>query len=178
MSSLAVLLNVNEMILPQYQHMMHKIPEGIIFLFSTRFSNSIAATAHNLAMQYRLPTGNVIEELRRLIAIKTFTADEDGTKIMPTNLMDELWVAAIVDTQVYADLQNALGIKLYRRYGVSEPAADQVARALRQATMKCLYKNFFGSEPLGPTYPLLQQVFMAYPPVIELPELVTLNIRL
>ena len=91
--------------------------------------------------------------------------------------MDELWVAAIVDTQEYADLQVALGIKLHRRYGVSEPAADLEARALRLSTMNCLYKNFFGSEPLGPVYPQLPQSFMFYPQPDILPQVITLNIR-
>ena len=43
--------------------------------------------------------------------------------------------------------------------------------------MKCLYKNFFGSEPLGPVYPQLPQPFMVYPQPVVLPQVVTLNIR-
>ncbi|KAK0119921.1 hypothetical protein ONS95_011346 [Cadophora gregata] len=118
-------------------------------------------------------------ELRRLIAIKTFTADEDGSKIMPTNMMDELWVAAIIDTQIYANLRTALGIKLHRRYGVSSPDTDHEPRTLRLSTMKSLYKNFFGSEPLSPAYQLRPQMFMNYPqPAVSPPESITFEIGL
>ncbi|CZT45598.1 uncharacterized protein RSE6_05919 [Rhynchosporium secalis] len=57
-----------------YQHMMHKIPEGIEFLFSDRLSSSVDATAKQLAAIYGLVKEKVIEEFRRLMAIKTFTA--------------------------------------------------------------------------------------------------------
>lgn len=96
---------------------------------------------------------------------------------MGVSIVDELWVAAIVDTQVYADLQVALGIKLHRRYGVSELAADTEARALHLSTMSCLYRNFFGSEPLSPVYPPLPQSPMFYLQPDVLPPVVTLNIR-
>lgn len=91
-----------------------------------------------------------------------------------------MWLTLIIDTQVYSELQTALGIKLHRRYGVTEPAADQEARALRLSTMKCLYKNFFyGAEPLGPAYPQMQQMLLMPPqPVLVVPDSVTINIRL
>lgn len=66
-----------------YQHML---PKGITFLFSNRFTKSVKEKAQNLAFQFRLSKEEVTEELRRLIAIKAFTADEDGYKIMPTIL--------------------------------------------------------------------------------------------
>ena len=88
MSSPAILANLNDLILRPYQHMLYKNLEGITFLFSVLFSNSVATTAHSLAMQNHLPEGNVIEEIRRLLAIKVFIADKDGTKIMPTNLSE------------------------------------------------------------------------------------------
>ncbi|KAL2070665.1 hypothetical protein VTL71DRAFT_13691 [Oculimacula yallundae] len=152
MSSLAELLAVRKESLRPYLHMMHNVPQGIVFLFSDRVSNSVEGKAQDLASHTDSTKEDFIEELRRLIAIKTFTADEDGTKIMPNDLMDEMWLALIIDTRTYAELQTALGTKLHRRYGITEPVADQEARSLRVSTMECLYKNFFGTEPLSPAY--------------------------
>ncbi|KAH9212418.1 hypothetical protein DL95DRAFT_463987 [Leptodontidium sp. 2 PMI_412] len=149
-----------------YQHML---PKGITFLFSNCFTKSVKEKAQNLDFQFRLSKEEVTEELRRLIAIKAFTADEDGYKIMPTILMDGMWLEMIMDTQVYAELQAALGIKLTRRYGLTEPAAAQEARALRVATMECLYKNFFGGDPLGPSYAQLNQP-LPIPPITTIVE--------
>lgn len=77
-----------------------------------------------------------------------------------------MWLEMIMDTQVYAELRAALGIKLTRRYGLTEPAAAQEARALRVATMECLYKSFFGGDPLGPSYAQLNQP-LPIPPIVS-----------
>ncbi|KAH7354838.1 hypothetical protein BKA65DRAFT_581397 [Rhexocercosporidium sp. MPI-PUGE-AT-0058] len=134
-----------------------------------------AAKAQNLAAQDELSKETVIEELRQLIAITTFTTDEDRTKIMTTDLMEDMWLAIIVGTQLYADLQTALGTKRRRRYGITEPAADQEARALRVSKMKCLYKNFFSADSFDPAYCQIPQV--SPQTLVILPNYITINIR-
>jgi hypothetical protein len=58
--------------------------------------------------------------------------------------VDELWHAAILDTQFYASLQDALGVILHHRpSGYSEPEA----REKRLAVMKSIYSSFFGELP-------------------------------
>jgi len=61
--------------------------------------------------------------------------------------VDKLWHAAILDTQLYADLQDALGLVLHHRpSGASEQESEP--REKRLAAMKALYKTFFSTDPL------------------------------
>jgi hypothetical protein len=73
-------------VLPVYQHMLPKNPEGIAFLFGTRFSEALQVPAERVAIQYQITKEDAIEELRRLLIIKAFTADVDANKISPTPL--------------------------------------------------------------------------------------------
>lgn len=62
--------------------------------------------------------------------------------------MDELWHAAILDTQLYADLQDALGLDLHHRpSGASEQETE--IREKRLAVMRAIYRTYFLTDPLG-----------------------------
>jgi len=66
--------------------------------------------------------------------------------------VDELWHAAILDTQMYADLQSALGLTLHHRpSGASQQESE--LREKRLTAMKAMYSAFFSTEPLGSTPP-------------------------
>ncbi|KAH7411385.1 hypothetical protein BKA64DRAFT_380163 [Cadophora sp. MPI-SDFR-AT-0126] len=61
--------------------------------------------------------------------------------------MDQLWHAAILDTQLYAGLQDALGLVIHHRpEGASDKEAEQ--RARRLSVMEGIYKTFFSTKPL------------------------------
>lgn len=63
--------------------------------------------------------------------------------------MDELWHAAILDTQLYATLQAALGLLLHHRpSGASHQESE--SRGQRLIAMKIIYRKFFLSDPLEP----------------------------
>jgi hypothetical protein len=66
--------------------MLPENPEGIAFLFGTRFSEALQVPAMRVAIQYQITKEDAIEELRRLLIIKAFTADIDANKISPTPL--------------------------------------------------------------------------------------------
>jgi hypothetical protein len=72
---------------PVYQQLLLRSPEGITFLFSTRFSNDLQVAASQLSVDYNVTADQAIEELRRLPAIKAFTEDHNADKISPTTLM-------------------------------------------------------------------------------------------
>jgi ubiquitin len=62
--------------------------------------------------------------------------------------VDELWHAAILDTQFYADLQDALGLVLHHRpSGASEQEFEH--REKRLTIMKAIYRACFSADPLG-----------------------------
>jgi ubiquitin len=62
--------------------------------------------------------------------------------------VDELWHAAILDTQLYADLQDTLGVVLHHRpSGASEQESEH--REKRLTVMKAIYSAFFSADPLG-----------------------------
>ncbi|KAF8853886.1 ubiquitin-domain-containing protein [Acephala macrosclerotiorum] len=147
MPAAATVINVPEAVLQVYQHMLPNNPEGIAFLFDSRFSEALSVPADRVAIQYRITKDDAIEELRRLLVIKAFAVDEKATKISPTHLMDELWHAAILDTQLYADLQDALGLVLHHRpSGASEQESGH--REKRLAMMKAIYRASFSTNPL------------------------------
>jgi hypothetical protein len=78
--------NIPNTVLPVYEHMLPENPEGIAFLFGTRFSEALQVPAMRVAIQYQITKEDAIEELRRLLMIKAFTADIDANKISPTPL--------------------------------------------------------------------------------------------
>ena len=62
--------------------------------------------------------------------------------------MDELWHAAILDTKLYADLQEALGLVLHHRpSGASDQESEH--REKRLTVMEAIYRASFSTEPLG-----------------------------
>lgn len=79
-------LKVPDAILQAYQHMLPGNPKGIAFLFSPRFSEALDVPATRVATEYRTTKEKAIEELRRLLVIKVFMADESAHKISPTPL--------------------------------------------------------------------------------------------
>lgn len=98
MSVAANTIDVPDAILRVYQQMLPKSPEGIEFLFSARFSDALRVPAERVAIEYRITKDDAIEELRRLLVIKAFTADEDATKISPTPLSTQnIRIITLVD---------------------------------------------------------------------------------
>jgi hypothetical protein len=62
--------------------------------------------------------------------------------------VDELWHAAILDTQFYADFQGALGLILHHRpSGASEQESEQREKQL--TAMTAIYRAFFSANPRG-----------------------------
>jgi hypothetical protein len=86
MSAAPTLIDNDRTALQAYQHMLPRSPEGRTFLFSPRFSEALQLPAERVAIRYQVTKAQAIEEFRLLIAIKTFTVDEDSTKISPTPL--------------------------------------------------------------------------------------------
>ena len=74
-------------------------------------------------------------------------ADYNAEKISPTQFMNELWRAAILDICFYTEFQKAMGCALYHR-----PFGDDVpGQTTRRATSVALYSVYFGGRPLSLT---------------------------
>jgi hypothetical protein len=87
-----------------------------------------------------------MSEFVRFLELKKLTRDTDADKISPTPLMDVIWHAVVLDTRFYASLQQHLGLILHHRpEGALEPQ-----QAARFETMRALYRDRFGTEPLTP----------------------------
>ncbi|KAL2069424.1 hypothetical protein VTL71DRAFT_14103 [Oculimacula yallundae] len=136
-----------------YNSMLSNNPAAVKFLFSASFTAPLGSVLESadLSRKYDLQVSKLVQEFRRLLAIKLFTVDEDATKISPTPLMDEIWHAAILDTRFYADLQAGLGATLHHRpSGASDE--ETVSRERRLAVMKGIYRANFSADPLTPGY--------------------------
>lgn len=82
--------NENHHIPPVYQQLLPDNPQGAAFLFGPRLLEALEEPLEQLTNQYDLTAETAIEELRRLLAIKTYTADRHATKISPTPLSKEV----------------------------------------------------------------------------------------
>ncbi|KAL5385215.1 hypothetical protein PMIN02_008943 [Paraphaeosphaeria minitans] len=130
---------------PAYKDMLSR--DAIVFIFSEAFHDALRDKANDCPRKHGVSAAKAIEEFRRLIAIKTWAVDIDATKISPTPIMDHLWHAAVLDTEFYAQLQSALGVKLrHNPKGASD--RDSNNRQKRLTRMTALYKSFFAKEPL------------------------------
>jgi hypothetical protein len=105
MSVPATAINVPDAVLQVYQSMLPQNLEGIAFLFSSRFSEALQVPAQRVAIPYQITEAEAIEELRRLLAIKVFTADEDANKISPTPL--SMKYLLIIPLLLHTNLQNS-----------------------------------------------------------------------
>lgn len=188
---------IQKALLQIYQRMLPNNPDGITFLFDPAFAAAVQDAAQRVAAKYGVTEDAATEELRRLLAIKTFTADTDAIKIGPTalskyrprvtrapcfsqnsvlyffcfmspsypsrhshtnpghNTVDELWLAAVVDTWFYADLSEALGLFLHHRPAGSS-SQETERRQKRLETMETIYLAFFSAQTLGSPPPRSQ----------------------
>lgn len=62
-------------------------------------------------------------------------------------IVDQLWHAIILDTQVYSDLQDALGLTLHHRPSGAK-RNDPAQQDQRLAAMEAIYVAFFSDKPL------------------------------
>lgn len=69
-----------------YDQLLPNNPKAIAFLFSSRFREALEEPLLELTSQYELKVEDAIEELRRFLAIKTYTVDTGATKTSPTPL--------------------------------------------------------------------------------------------
>lgn len=79
-------VNVSDVVLDVYYQMLPNTPGGVDFLFGQSFSEALQITAERVAVVYKITKEEVIEELRRFLAIKAFTCDKYAVKISPTPL--------------------------------------------------------------------------------------------
>lgn len=59
-----------------------------------------------------------------------------------------MWHAAVLDTQMYAELQVKLRMTLHHRPSGAS-SKEEGARTMRRQTMTTLYRQFFQSDPIG-----------------------------
>lgn len=143
-----------------FNKLMSNSPEGVAFLHGPRFSNAMkeAAIATNAAVTFNITADQAVEELRRFLALKVFLQDDKAEKLAPSSLVETMWQAAILDTQLHQELQAVLPFFVHHR-----PASDAEveARKVRLVTMESVYYRFFGRNPLGktPGLQLLSQTF-------------------
>lgn len=88
--------------------------------------------------------------------------------------MDRLWHSIILDTRVYADLQDALGLLLVHHRPAGAKRAESVQRTQRLTAMESIYAAFFVKKPIKltshPTEPLALDPLPAQPTPPRFPE--------
>jgi hypothetical protein len=127
--------SVPDDLLQVYRHLLPKSREGIAFLFSSTFSDALQAPAERAATLHEVTREQAVEELRRLLAIKVFTVDEDATKISPTPLSKQ----NPSNNPVYLML-------MYRNSGPDVACCNSRHKTLRHGSKR------FWSSPPPPTF--------------------------
>jgi hypothetical protein len=67
---------------PVYQKLLPQAPNGVAFLFSDRFTNTLKGIASKASDDYSVTAECALEEFRRLLAIKAFMSDHEAEKSM------------------------------------------------------------------------------------------------
>lgn len=73
-------------------------PEATAFIFSKTFHDTLWGKAHSCAVTYGVTSAEAFEEFRRLLAIKTWTKDLNGTEIHPTPISKSRCAWSFEDT--------------------------------------------------------------------------------
>ncbi|KAG4425467.1 hypothetical protein IFR04_001386 [Cadophora malorum] len=124
--------------------------DGIDFLFGQQFAISLLTASERIAFSYQITLEEALQELRRFLVLKVFVSDKDSNKLDPTPLMN-----AVLDTQMYANLQTALGVTIHHAPSNMDVCAFH---DIRIAAMEGLYKGFFKTDPIGPAPPRLDNL--------------------
>ena len=120
--------------------MFHPVPFIIHYPELTYASNEAAAL-------FNVTPADAIQEFHRLMELKVLTRDRDATMISPTELMDHMWHAAILNTKLYERLQQQMGMKIHHEPSGALPE-DAVGRAIRRNNMANVYRMKYKSDPL------------------------------
>ncbi|KAG9244549.1 hypothetical protein BJ878DRAFT_567460 [Calycina marina] len=145
--------NIDEELLKAYKLLMPNNRNGIHFLMSEEFHKEMFKQAKDIALDYTdygIEAKYIIEDFRRFLAIKVFTADTNADKIEPNLFMDTLWRAATDNATFYNILQERLDMVLRRRDSFGGSAAALNALYKGGAVMEAIYKIHFNEKPLDP----------------------------
>tara|TARA_R110002060_G_scaffold33337_5_gene44063 strand:+ start:564 stop:1208 length:645 start_codon:yes stop_codon:yes gene_type:complete len=124
-------------------------------------------TSERIAFSYQITLEEALQELRRFLVLKVFVSDKDSNKLDPTPLSTFSLVLvlvvvlilcsvnAVLDTQMYANLQTALGVTIHHAPSNMDVCAFH---DIRIAAMEGLYKGFFKTDPIGPAPPRLDNL--------------------
>ncbi len=77
-------------------------------------SPTLAGAAEQAEVLFGVSAAVAREEFRRFLQLKVSEMDSDATKLCPTPLMDHMWQAVILETELYERLQEQIGMKLHR----------------------------------------------------------------
>jgi hypothetical protein len=88
-------------------------------------------------------------EFERFLELKQFVKDSRSEKLSPTPLMDAVWHAALLETELYERVEAHTGMRLHHSTASApSDAAATVAREERLTAMRQLYKLRYNERPV------------------------------
>lgn len=112
-------------------------------------NHPLMACATTIGSIHGYTTTEILEEFRRFMTLKVVTKDTNATIISPTPIMDQVWHAAILNTQYYQQLQQEFGLTIHHNpNGALNKQEENAKREKRLQEMHRLYKLMWNEEPL------------------------------
>jgi hypothetical protein len=97
-----------------------------------------------------------LREFERFLELKQFVKDSKPDKLSPTPLMDAVWHAALLETELYDRIEEHIGMRLHHSTsGAATDAVSSAAREARLTAMRQLYKLRYNEDPMELAEPAL-----------------------
>jgi hypothetical protein len=123
--------------------------DGVSSALKLELAAGLQLQLQSIALRFGVSADVALREFVRFLEIKQWTQDSEHTKISPTPLMDAEWHAALLETKLYAKIQQHLGMALHHSAsGAASDPASSAARESRLTTMRHLYAARYNEQPV------------------------------
>jgi hypothetical protein len=105
-----------------------------------------------IAILFGVSTAVALREFERFLELKQFVKDSQQEKLSPTPLMDAVWHAALLETELYDRVEAHIGMRLH--HSTASAPSDATATAAREGrltAMRQLYKLRYNEQPVEPS---------------------------
>ena len=112
-------------------------------------SPKLTDAAARASLVYDVSAARALEEFRRFVTLKVILKDPDATILSPSPLMDLMWHAAILNTKLYRELQQQVGMTLdHSTDGAAQDPVSTQARQDRLDCMRAMHQLKWGAKPI------------------------------
>jgi hypothetical protein len=114
-------------------------------------SIGLQSQLQSIAIRLGVSSAMALREFERFLELKQFMKDSKPEKLSPTPLMDAVWHAALLETELYDRIEEHIGIRLHHSTaGAATDAVASAERGRRLAVLHQLYHLRYNEHPVEP----------------------------